>query len=122
MAQGNFFTGSNSGNAGLRIDDDADNVYGVNWITVSDGTLVNNGGGHITIDTSGGATVTSVTLDTTTTGLTVSGGTTETITDAGTFTIAGTLVAVNGGTSFNTYATGDLIYASGTDTLAKLGA
>ena len=123
MAQGNFFTGSNSGNAGLRINDDADNVYGVNWITVSDGTLVNNGGGHITIDTSGGlGTVTSVTVDTTTTGLTVSGGTTETITDAGTFTIAGTLVAVNGGTSFNTYATGDLIYASGTDTLAKLGA
>jgi hypothetical protein len=33
--------------------------------------------------------------------------------------VSGTLPAANGGTSFSTYATGDLIYASATNTLAK---
>jgi hypothetical protein len=33
--------------------------------------------------------------------------------------VTGTLLAANGGTSFSTYTTGDLIYASATNTLAK---
>ena len=51
-----------------------------------------------------------------TTGLTPSSPTT------GAVVAAGTLVAANGGTSFSTYATGDLIYASAIDTLSKLAA
>ena len=51
-----------------------------------------------------------------TTGFTPSTGT------AGAVTLAGTLVAANGGTSFSTYAAGDLIYASAINTLSKLTA
>ena len=51
---GNTYTGSNTGKAGLRVNDDGDDVYGVNWITVSNGTLANNGAGHVTITTGGG--------------------------------------------------------------------
>jgi hypothetical protein len=65
---------------------------------------------------SGTGTVTSVTLSTGTTGLT--GG--STITTSGTWTLAGTLVAANGGTGQNTYVVGDLLYADTTTTLAKL--
>ena len=50
------------------------------------------------------------------TGLTPSTATT------GAITLAGTLVAGNGGTGFSTYATGDIIYASATNTLSKLTA
>jgi hypothetical protein len=48
-------------------------------------------------------------------GLTPSSSTT------GAITLAGTLGATSGGTSFSTYTTGDIIYASGTNTLSKLG-
>lgn len=51
-----------------------------------------------------------------TTGLTPSTGT------SGAVTLAGTLNAVNGGTGIATYATGDVLYASATNTLAKLPA
>jgi hypothetical protein len=40
----------------------------------------------------------------------------------GAITVAGTLVSGNGGTGFSTYATGDLVYASATNTLSKLTA
>ena len=40
----------------------------------------------------------------------------------GAITVAGTLVSGNGGTGFSTYATGDVIYASATNTLSKLTA
>ena len=40
---------------------------------------------------------------------------------SGAITLGGTLVAANGGTSFSTYTTGDVIYASATNTLSKLG-
>ena len=56
------------------------------------------------------------TLSAGTTGLTPSSPT------SGVVTLAGTLVAANGGTSFSTYATGDLIYASAANTLSKLAA
>jgi hypothetical protein len=49
-----------------------------------------------------------------TTGLTPSAATT------GVVTLAGTLIAVNGGTGFSSYAVGDLLYANTTTTLAKL--
>ena len=65
----------------------------------------------------GAGTVTSVALSGGTTGLTTSGGP---ITTSGTITLAGTLAAVNGGTAQTTYATGDLLYASGANTLSKL--
>jgi hypothetical protein len=58
------------------------------------------------------AAVTSITLGTT--GLTPSTATT------GAVTVAGTLVAVNGGTGQSSYAVGDLLYASTTTALSKL--
>ena len=67
----------------------------------------------------GGGTVTSVNVSGGTTGLTTSGGP---ITGSGTITLAGTLGAVNGGTGQTTYATGDIIYASASNTLSKLTA
>lgn len=66
-----------------------------------------------------GGTVTSVAFSTGTTGLSVSG---SPVTTSGTITLSGTLVAANGGTSFSTYATGDIIYASASNTLSKLAA
>ena len=51
-----------------------------------------------------------------TTGLTPSTATT------GAVTLAGTLASANGGTGFSTYATGDVIYASASNTLSKLAA
>ena len=50
-----------------------------------------------------------------TTGLTPSTATT------GAVTLAGTLASANGGTGFSTYTTGDVIYASASNTLSKLG-
>lgn len=67
-----------------------------------------------------GGTVTSVSLTTLNTGLTVSGGTSQQITSSGTFTLAGTLDADNGGTGISSYAVGDLLYANTTSTLDKL--
>ena len=55
---------------------------------------------------------------------TFSGGTTgltPNTATSGAVTLTGTLVAANGGTSFSTYTTGDVIYASATNTLSKLG-
>jgi hypothetical protein len=51
-----------------------------------------------------------------TTGLTPNTATT------GAVTLAGTLASANGGTGFSTYATGDVIYASASNTLSKLTA
>jgi len=68
----------------------------------------------------GGGTVSSVTLDFQSTGLTTGGAASETITNSGTFDVAGTLVAVNGGTGNNVYTVGDMLYADTTTTLSKL--
>ena len=71
-------------------------------------TYINAGAGSVTsIDVSGG-----------TTGLTTSGGP---VTSSGTITLAGTLSAGNGGTGQSTYTVGDILYASGTGALSKLG-
>lgn len=53
-----------------------------------------------------------------TTGLTVTGGP---ITSSGTLTLGGTLNAASGGTGVASYATGDILYASASTTLSKLG-
>jgi hypothetical protein len=65
----------------------------------------------------GTGTVTSIDVSGGTTGLTFTGGP---ITTSGTITMAGTLDEVNGGTGLTSYTTGDIIYASGANTLAKL--
>lgn len=62
-------------------------------------------------------TVTSVDVSGGTTGLTTSGGP---IISNGTITLAGTLVAANGGTGQSSYTTGDLLYASASTSLSKL--
>lgn len=49
-------------------------------------------------------------------------GLTPSTATSGAVTVAGTLGATNGGTSFSTYATGDIIYASASNTLSKLTA
>ena len=129
-----FLTGTDRGLGGLRVNDDVDDVYGVTHITVSAATLVDNGGGHVTITTGGGGgsgTVTNIATAGTVNGVTLTGGP---ITATGTITLGGTLAinntdwsgtalsATNGGTAQTTYATGDVLYASGTNTLAKLPA
>ena len=56
---------------------------------------------------------------------TVSGGTTgltPSSPSTGAIVLGGTLISANGGTGFSTYAAGDLIYASATNTLSKLTA
>jgi hypothetical protein len=75
-------------------------------------------GSWATVSGSSG-TVTSVALSGGTTGLTTSGGP---VTTSGTITLAGTLAIANGGTNITTYATGDILYASASNTLSKLTA
>lgn len=65
----------------------------------------------------GAGTVTSVALSPGSTGLSVTG---SPITNSGTFTLGGTLVAANGGTGQSSYTTGDILFASGATTLSKL--
>jgi hypothetical protein len=74
--------------------------------------LVGNTGSAPSWGTLSTAAVTS--FQTSLSGLTPSSSTT------GAVTLAGTLGATSGGTSFATYTTGDIIYASATNTLSKL--
>lgn len=62
-------------------------------------------------------TVSSVDVSGGTTGLTTTGGP---ITTTGTITIDGTLNGESGGTGIASYTAGDILYATGTTTLAKL--
>jgi hypothetical protein len=87
-------------------------AFGELALNYADGKIYYKNSGGTVSSLSGGVT----TLSFGTTGLTPSTAT------AGVITVAGTLVAANGGTSFSTYATGDLIYASAANTLAKLTA
>lgn len=86
----------------------ANGTYQLNNLTPGKGVAVVNGDGSITIDNTG-----LVTLSGGETGLDISG------TD-GNETLSGTLNATHGGTGQTTYAIGDLLYASATDTLSKL--
>jgi hypothetical protein len=86
-----------------------DGAGGFSNVTVGSGLSFTAG---TLASTSGGGSVTSVTLDTGSTGLTVSGGTTQTITGAGTFTIAGTLGVGFGGTGTSTaFTAGSVVFA-----------
>jgi hypothetical protein len=83
--------------------------YTLRTLTAGTGITVTNGAGTIVLANagvlswSGGAS-----------GLTPAAATT------GAVTLAGTLVAANGGTGFASYAVGDLLYANTTTTLTKL--
>ena len=79
--------------------------------------LTSAGAGTPTWATPTTGTVTSVNVSGGTTGLTTSGGP---ITSSGTITLAGTLIAANGGTGYSTYTIGDILYASSTTALSKL--
>lgn len=74
--------------------------------------LAGNTGADPTFQTLSGIAVTTISFGTT--GLTPASAT------SGAITVAGTLVAVNGGTGQNTYAVGDILYASTTTALSKL--
>jgi hypothetical protein len=108
--------------------------YTLNTLGVGSGISVTNGLGTIVLANTGvlsniagtGISVSGATGNVTiaNTGvLSFTGGTTG-LTPAtattGAVTLAGTLIAVNGGTGFGSYAVGDLLYANTTTTLAKL--
>jgi len=115
----NTYTGT-GGASGLEVRtiDLATDLFGIDIIEVSNGTLTVGASPNIARITTGGGGggggVTNIAFGTT--------GLTPAALTSGNVTVAGTLVAANGGTSFNTYATGDVIYASAANTLAKLAA
>jgi len=83
--------------------------YSLNTLGFGVGISVTNGLGTITLANTGV--------------LSFSGGTTgltPATVVAGDVTLAGTLIAVNGGTGYASYTVGDLLYADTTTTLAKL--
>jgi len=81
-------------------------------LNYTDGKIYYKDGPGAVLSLSGG--VTTITFGTT--------GLTPNTATGGAVSVAGTLVAANGGTSFSTYAAGDLVYASAVNTLAKLTA
>ena len=83
--------------------------YTLNTLGFGAGISVTNGLGTITVANTGVLSFAGGT-----TGLTPAAATT------GAVTLAGTLIAVNGGTGVGSYASGDLLYADTTTTLAKL--
>ena len=83
--------------------------YSLNTLTAGAGISVSNGPGTITVANTG-----VLSFSAGSTGLTPATATT------GNVTLAGTLDADNGGTGLNTYTVGDILYASGTATLARL--
>jgi hypothetical protein len=86
----------------------------------TNGQVLTSGGAAANLSWStvtGVGTVTSVDAAGGTTGLTFTGGP---ITGAGTLTLGGTLGVANGGTNLSSYTQGDILYASGATTLAKL--
>ena len=121
----NTYTGT-GGASGLEVRtiDLATDLFGIDIIEVSNGTLVSRckspNIARITTGGGGGGGVT-VTSDLPQLYLALTPVSTYPTGDA--VTVAGTLVAAtSGGTSFSTYATGDIIYASAANTLAKLTA
>ena len=101
---------------------------GLDTIPTNGQLLIGNGTGYTlnTLDFGAGISVTNGlgTITLANTGvLSFSGGTTgltPATAIAGDVTLAGTLIAVNGGTGYASYAVGDLLYADTTTTLAKL--
>lgn len=101
---------------------------GLSTIPTNGQLLIGNGTGYTlnTLGTGAGISVTNGigTISVANTGvLSWAGGTTGLTPAAattGAVTLAGTLIAINGGTGFGSYAVGDLLYADTTTTLAKL--
>jgi len=83
--------------------------YTLNTLGAGTGISVTNAAGSITVANTG-----VLSFSAGTTGLTPSTAST------GAVSLAGTLIAANGGTGFSSYAIGDLLYANTTTTLAKL--
>jgi hypothetical protein len=83
--------------------------YTLNTLGFGAGISVTNGVGTVTVANTGVLSFAGGT-----TGLTPAAATT------GAVTLAGILIAINGGTGFGSYAVGDLLYADTTTTLAKL--
>ena len=83
--------------------------YTLNTLGAGTGISVTNGSGTISVANTG---VLSFSAGTT--------GLTPSIATNGAVSLAGTLIAANGGTGFSSYAIGDLLYANTTTTLAKL--
>lgn len=104
---------SNIAGTGISVSSATGNVTvantGVLSIVAGSGISASSSTGNVTVANTG-----VLSFSGSTTGLTPATATT------GAVTLAGTLIAVNGGTGFNSYAVGDLLYASTTTTLAKL--
>ena len=111
-----LYTGTNSGKAGLEMTevDGAPDVSGVSKITVSNGTLTDDGNGDVTLTTGGGGGGGVTTLAFGTTGLTPAGAT------SGVIAVAGTLVVANGGTGATTLTDGGPLLGSGTGAITAL--
>ena len=97
---GNIYTGSNSGKAGLNVKktDNTVDVFGVSQIQLGNNmTLLNNGNGSVTINStgggSGGSGVTELSFGST--------GLTPAVATTGSITVAGTLEVGSGGTGLN---------------------
>jgi hypothetical protein len=92
---------------------------GVGTITVANtGVLSNIAGSGISVSgATGNVTISNTGVLSFSAGAT---GLTPATATTGAVTLAGTLIAVNGGTGSNSYSVGDLLYANTTTTLAKL--
>lgn len=108
VTNGGTGTGNIPTNGQLLIGNGTD--YSLSVLTAGSNITITNTAGHITIASAGALS----SFSAGTTGFTPSTPTT------GAITLAGTLVAANGGTGFASYAVGDLLYANTTTTLAKL--
>jgi hypothetical protein len=104
---------SNIAGTGISVSGATGNVTvantGVLSIVAGSGISASSSTGNVTVANTG-----VLSFSGSTTGLTPATATT------GAVTLAGTLIAVNGGTGFGSYAVGDLLYANTTTTLAKL--
>jgi len=120
------FASQSSFNLTVREVDGSPLVTNVSTLQVSNGTLVDNGAGTVTVTTGGGIT----TLN----GLTAASQTFAAVSDTNvtlnissavathTWTMgwSGLLAATRGGTGIGSYTTGDTLYASNSTTLTKL--